>query len=89
MGSGGKTPDPPLADCPAFGYNGGEFSTEVIRVKKQYKPLGLYIHIPFCKSKCIYCDFYSLPGAEDQMDRCVSALCLQLAETAQRTMSGL
>ncbi len=54
-------------------------------MKKQYKPLGLYIHIPFCKSKCIYCDFYSLPGAEDQMDRYVSALCLQLAETAQRT----
>jgi coproporphyrinogen III oxidase-like Fe-S oxidoreductase len=20
---------------------------------------GLYIHIPFCSSKCIYCDFYS------------------------------
>ena len=24
-------------------------------------PVGLYIHIPFCKSKCPYCDFYSLP----------------------------
>jgi len=23
------------------------------------KPAGLYIHIPFCKSKCIYCDFFS------------------------------
>ena len=22
---------------------------------------GIYIHIPFCRSKCIYCDFYSLP----------------------------
>lgn len=28
--------------------------------------LGLYIHIPFCKSKCIYCDFYSLPQQETQ-----------------------
>ena len=25
------------------------------------KPLALYIHIPFCQHKCIYCDFYSLP----------------------------
>ena len=27
------------------------------------KTLGLYLHIPFCKSKCAYCDFYSLPTA--------------------------
>ena len=32
------------------------------------RSLGLYIHIPFCKAKCIYCDFYSLPHAEGQMD---------------------
>lgn len=24
---------------------------------------GLYIHIPFCRSKCIYCDFFSTPSA--------------------------
>lgn len=32
---------------------------------------GLYIHIPFCRSKCIYCDFYSLPikgGAASYVD---------------------
>ena len=28
------------------------------------RPLGLYLHIPFCKAKCIYCDFYSLPHSE-------------------------
>ena len=54
-------------------------------MKKPVKPLGLYIHIPFCKSKCIYCDFYSLPNSEEKMDRYVSALCRQLAEIAQRT----
>ena len=25
----------------------------------EYKKLGLYLHIPFCKSKCAYCDFFS------------------------------
>ena len=54
-------------------------------MKKEYKPLGLYIHIPFCKSKCIYCDFYSLPNSEEKMDRYVAALCSQLAEIAPRT----
>lgn len=27
-------------------------------------PLSLYIHIPFCRSKCAYCDFASFPGRE-------------------------
>ena len=26
---------------------------------EEYKKLGLYLHVPFCKSKCAYCDFYS------------------------------
>ncbi|MCX7842680.1 MAG: radical SAM family heme chaperone HemW [Clostridia bacterium] len=29
------------------------------------KDLGLYIHIPFCRSKCHYCDFNSFPGKEE------------------------
>ena len=28
------------------------------------KRLGIYIHIPFCASKCSYCDFYSLQGCD-------------------------
>ena len=32
---------------------------------RQGKPaLGLYIHIPFCKAKCAYCDFSSLWASE-------------------------
>ena len=45
-------------------------------------PLGLYIHIPFCKSKCVYCDFSSLPRSESRMDDYTDALCAHLAETA-------
>ena len=44
--------------------------------------LGLYLHIPFCKQKCVYCDFYSLPRAESRMDDYTGALCAHLAETA-------
>lgn len=30
------------------------------------KPLGIYIHIPFCKSKCFYCDFISFKNIEEK-----------------------
>lgn len=35
---------------------------------------GLYIHIPFCVSKCLYCDFYSVIAAPELVDRYVDAL---------------
>lgn len=44
--------------------------------------LGLYIHIPFCRSKCDYCDFYSLAGREDRMDAYQAALLRHIAECA-------
>ena len=44
--------------------------------------LGIYIHIPFCRSKCAYCDFYSLSGREDRMDEYQKALLAHLKETA-------
>ena len=52
-------------------------------MKTPLRPLGLYIHIPFCKQKCSYCDFYSLAGNEDRMAEYVEALCADLSETAQ------
>lgn len=35
---------------------------------------GLYIHIPFCHSKCAYCDFYSMPGQDGLYVRVAHAL---------------
>lgn len=38
------------------------------------KPLGIYIHIPFCVKKCDYCDFLSAPSDEKTMIAYVDAL---------------
>lgn len=35
---------------------------------------ALYIHVPFCSSKCHYCDFYSVAGKLDQIDGYLAAL---------------
>lgn len=38
------------------------------------KPIGLYIHIPFCIKKCHYCDFVSFPYAASEVEAYVDAL---------------
>ena len=38
------------------------------------KPLGIYIHIPFCVKKCKYCDFLSGPAAKDLQDQYIEML---------------
>ena len=48
----------------------------------QADKLGIYIHIPFCRSKCDYCDFYSLAGREDRMDAYQKSLLAHIRETA-------
>ncbi|MGI5984532.1 MAG: radical SAM family heme chaperone HemW [Clostridiales bacterium] len=44
--------------------------------------LGVYIHIPFCASKCSYCDFYSLAGHESKMKKYQTALIKHIEEAA-------
>lgn len=45
---------------------------------------GLYIHIPFCKSRCIYCGFYSTTRLE-QRQRYVNAVCREMEERSLST----
>lgn len=49
--------------------------------------LGLYLHIPFCRSKCDYCDFYSLAGKEDRMDDYQKALLRHIEESGEAAHS--
>lgn len=44
--------------------------------------LGLYLHIPYCFSKCRYCDFYSHPGERGVPDAYVDALLRELSRFA-------
>ncbi len=57
----------------------------------QDKRLGIYVHIPFCKSKCEYCDFYSLPGACDgrTTDDYLQALADHIREAGQLSTEHL
>ena len=51
--------------------------------RKNKTPLGIYIHIPFCKAKCQYCDFYSVTCKDDGlMERYMQAICTHIVETA-------
>ncbi|MBR2409514.1 MAG: radical SAM family heme chaperone HemW [Lachnospiraceae bacterium] len=42
------------------------------------RPLGLYIHIPFCVKKCAYCDFLSFASDDATKERYVNALCEEI-----------
>lgn len=48
------------------------------------KSLGVYIHIPFCVRKCLYCDFLSMPAPETMRARYVETLCAEIAAEAVR-----
>ena len=49
-------------------------------MNKETRPLSIYIHIPFCKSKCLYCDFLSFGGCRyEEQVQYVNALCKEIA----------
>ena len=48
----------------------------------QRKPLSVYVHIPFCVQKCLYCDFLSGKADEETKERYVEALLREIEAEA-------
>lgn len=48
----------------------------------ELKQLSIYIHIPFCKKKCLYCDFPSFSGCENIYEDYVNSLVSELGDNA-------
>ena len=47
--------------------------------------MGIYIHVPFCLSKCHYCDFCSVQRADEAMrEQYVERLCAEIGMIAQK-----
>ena len=52
-------------------------------MKTDKLPLSLYIHIPFCKKKCLYCDFLSAPACAREREDYVKALLREISAMAK------
>jgi oxygen-independent coproporphyrinogen-3 oxidase len=57
-------------------------------------PAGVYLHIPFCKSRCSYCDFATdVYRSSDAVERYVEALCMEISVFSspekRTTLSGI
>ena len=50
---------------------------------------GIYIHIPFCASKCPYCDFYSFKADESKKDSYLKAVLFCLEKWSEKISDGI
>lgn len=54
-----------------------------MNIKMFKKPIGIYIHIPFCIKKCPYCNFYSVRPEGDLINLYTEALCKEIKNNAE------
>ena len=53
----------------------------ILTLKKNKAPLGLYVHVPFCRSRCAYCDFCTQTDRSDKLiDGYLEAICSHIKE---------
>ncbi len=47
------------------------------------KDISLYIHIPFCESKCYYCDFASYSNIDEKIENYIDCVCMEILQNAE------
>ncbi len=52
------------------------------------KPVGIYIHVPFCRYKCPYCDFYSVTAKDELLDRYTAETLRRVSLLSDRGISA-
>ena len=50
------------------------FGKKLMNSSQTNKPFGLYIHIPFCQTKCPYCDFNTYQQSESHIPKTMNAI---------------
>ena len=51
---------------------------KIPKVNSSMQPAGIYLHIPFCAVKCMYCDFYSIADREESIPRFIKSLTTEI-----------
>ena len=55
-----------------------------MKTEASKKTLGLYLHIPFCVQKCLYCDFCSFAGSLGKVSDYIHRLCFDIGEYGEK-----
>lgn len=74
---------------PAATIRSAEGAAEAAQTRGSAQYEGLYVHVPFCRHKCHYCDFYSFVDSENRSTAFVERLLAEAAAAARFVQSPL
>ena len=56
----------------------------LVSISEPSRRVALYVHVPFCRARCAYCDFNTYAGVEDLVPAYVAAVCREIKAAGQR-----